>query len=90
VHADALSTMATRDQHAVLTAMVDAFDVNDCYFRMLKPREAATAQRFRWDYQLLGTKGQQQLGAGNAVAVNVAHFFGKRVLAVLTQLEVAA
>ncbi|WP_243061189.1 DNA cytosine methyltransferase [Nocardioides sp. SR21] len=83
VEMDALSTMATHDQHAVLTAMVDAFDVNDCYFRMLKPREAANAQRFSADYRLIGTKGQQQLGAGNAVAVNVAHWLGKRVLAVL-------
>lgn len=87
VDTTALSTVSTREAHAVLTAMTDAFDVDDCYFRMLKPREAANAQRFAPDYQLIGTKGQQQLGAGNAVAVNVAHWLGKRVLTALTSIE---
>jgi len=40
---------------------------------MLKPREAANAQAFPGNYQNLGNGGEQQMQAGNAVAVNVAH-----------------
>lgn len=75
-----ISTMATREAHAVLTATVDSFDVDDCYFRMFKPRESANAQRFIPSYILTGNKGEQQVGAGNAVPVNVAHYLGRRTL----------
>ncbi|MGO5193137.1 DNA cytosine methyltransferase [Bifidobacterium boum] len=71
--ADPLSTMATRDQHGVLTP---AINVEDCYFRMLKPREAANAQAFPRHYIIHGNQGEQQMQAGNAVAVNVAHWLG--------------
>lgn len=76
----ALSTMATRDQHGVLRAAVD---VEDCYFRMLTPREAANAQRFPRSYVIHGNQGEQQMQAGNAVAVNVAHWLGSQVAKVL-------
>lgn len=75
-----LSTMATREQHGVMTAG-ERINVEDCYFRMLTPREAANAQRFPRDYILTGTLGEQQLGAGNAVAVNVAQWIGQQVAA---------
>lgn len=51
----------------------------DCYFRMLSPREAANGQRFPRNYVLTGTLGEQQLGAGNAVPVNVSQMIGQRV-----------
>jgi DNA (cytosine-5)-methyltransferase 1 len=76
----ALSTMATRDQHGVLQAAVD---VDDCYFRMLTPREAANAQRFPREYIIRGNQGEQQMQAGNAVAVNVARWLGAQVAKVL-------
>lgn len=75
-----ISTVATREQHAVLHAEVD---LQDCRFRMLKPRETATAQRFPSHYVILGHKGEQQQQAGNAVAVNVARWIGTRVRSVL-------
>lgn len=75
VTADALSTLATREQHALLQA---AIEVEDCYFRMLKPREAAWAQRFARTYVITGNQGEQQMQAGNAVAVNVAAWLGRR------------
>lgn len=53
----------------------ESFDINDCYFRMLKPREAADARRFTPTYRLLGT---------------VAHRLGRQVLEVLTRSAVAA
>ncbi len=75
-----LSTMTTRDQHGV---MASAVNVEDCLFRMLKPREAANAQRFPRDYIIAGNLGEQQMQAGNAVAVNVAHWLGRQVSAAL-------
>ena len=80
VTADALSTMATRDQHGLLQAAVD---VEDCYFRMLTPREAANAQRFPREYVIHGNQGEQQMQAGNAVAVNVAHWLGQQMAEVI-------
>lgn len=74
--AEPLSTMATRDQHGVLSPAVD---IEDCYFRMLTPREAANAQAFPREYVMHGNQGEQQMQAGNAVPVNVAHFLGARM-----------
>lgn len=71
-----IGTQATREQHGVMRA---APDIDDCYFRMLSPREAANAQRFDRDYVIRGTKGERQMQAGNAVAVNVAHWIGRQV-----------
>jgi DNA (cytosine-5)-methyltransferase 1 len=75
-----LSTQTTREQHAILRPEVD---INDCYFRMLTPREAANAQAFPQDYIIHGNKGEQQMQAGNAVAVNVACWLGLAGAAVL-------
>lgn len=75
-----LSTQATREQHGLLTAQVA---IEDCYFRMLHPRESANAQRFPGDYVIHGNRGEQQMQAGNAVAVNVAQWIGGQVAAAL-------
>ncbi len=77
-----LSTMATHDQHGVLH-VPEPIRVEDCYFRMLKPREAANAQRFDRAYVIHGNLGEQQMQAGNAVAVNVAQWIGRQVAASL-------
>ena len=68
-----VSAQATRSQHGV---MRPAVDINDCHFRMLTPREAANAQAFPRDYIIHGNSGEQQMQAGNAVAVNVAAWLG--------------
>ncbi|SDL15204.1 DNA (cytosine-5)-methyltransferase 1 [Nocardioides sp. YR527] len=75
-----LSTIATHDQHGVLRVEIS---VEDCYFRMLSPREAANAQAFPQTYVITGSKAEQQKQAGNAVAVNVAHWLGRQVARVL-------
>lgn len=72
-----LGTVTTRAQHGVMTA--GSIAVEDCYFRMLSPREAANAQRFPRHYILTGTLGEQQLGAGNAVPCNVSQWVGHQV-----------
>lgn len=68
-----LSAQATHSQHGVMRTAVD---IEDCYFRMLKPREAANAQVFPRDYVIHGNQGEQQMQAGNAVATNVAAWLG--------------
>lgn len=75
-----VSTQATKAQHGILQTAVS---VEDCHFRMFTPRESASCQRFDPDYILTGSKGAQQLGAGNANPVNVAQWLGKAAFAAL-------
>lgn len=60
------------------------FELNDVRFRMLGPSEHLRAQRF-WDgYDTsAANKSETTKGAGNAVAVNVAHWIGAGVREVL-------
>ncbi|MEU7827320.1 DNA cytosine methyltransferase [Catellatospora sp. NPDC049133] len=71
-----LHTMATHDSGALLRPAVA---VEDCYFRMLKPREQLRAQRFPDAYTVRGNVSEQTMQAGNAVSANVAQFLGGRV-----------
>lgn len=79
--ADPLSTVTTKDRHALVTG--DAIAVEDCWFRMVQPREQFSSQRFPREYILRGTKTQQTSQAGNAVPVNVARWVGEHILAAL-------
>ncbi|AIA03427.1 DNA cytosine methyltransferase [Streptomyces noursei] len=78
--AEPLHTLSTRDSAAVLRS---AASVEDCYFRMLQPREQLSAQRFPETYQVVGSKAAQTMQAGNAVSVNVARWIGERLMPVL-------
>ena len=78
---DPFHTMSTVDSAALVGPAVD---IDDCWFRMVQPREQLYAQRFPREYIVHGTKGEQTMQAGNAVAVNVAQWIGERVMAVLT------
>lgn len=75
-----LHTMATRDSSALLQPAVE---VEDCWFRMLKPREQLRAQRFPDSYIVHGNVGEQTMQAGNAVSANVAQWLGERVIAAM-------
>ncbi|MCR8573060.1 DNA cytosine methyltransferase [Streptomyces sp. Isolate_219] len=75
-----LHTLATRDSAAVVRT---APDINDCFFRMLQPREQLSAQRFPMTYEVVGSKAAQTQQAGNAVSVNVARWIGERLKPVL-------
>ncbi|MFE9250140.1 MULTISPECIES: DNA cytosine methyltransferase [Streptomyces] len=75
-----LHTLATRDSAAVVRS---APAIEDCYFRMLQPREQLSAQRFPGTYEVVGSKAAQTKQAGNAVSVNVARWIGERLKAVL-------
>ncbi|MET8677054.1 DNA cytosine methyltransferase [Streptomyces sp. NPDC004647] len=78
--AQPLHTLATRDSAAVVRS---APAIEDCYFRMLQPREQLSAQRFPETYQVVGSKAAQTMQAGNAVSVNVARWLGERLKPVL-------
>lgn len=78
---DPFHTMSTVDSAALVGPAVN---IDDCWFRMVQPREQLLAQRFPRDYIVHGTKGEQTMQAGNAVAVNVAQWVGERVMAVLS------
>lgn len=78
--AEPVHTLATRDSAALVRS---APAVEDCYFRMLKPREQLEGQRFPSDYIVYGTQAEQTMQAGNAVSVNVAAWIGRRLEAVL-------
>ncbi|MGW1801678.1 DNA cytosine methyltransferase [Streptomyces sp. NPDC001984] len=78
--AEPVHTMTTHDSAALLHS---APSVEDCYFRMLKPREQLGAQRFHDRYIVLGTQAEQTMQGGNAVSVNVARHIGERIKAAL-------
>lgn len=79
--AEPLHTLATKDSAAL--ASMDWSDLDDCHFRMLKPREHLRAQRFHDSYIVEGNKGEQTMQAGNAVSVNAAQFIAERLMEVL-------
>lgn len=78
--AEPVHTLSTRDSAALVRS---APAVEDCFFRMLKPREQLEGQRFPRDYIVYGTQAEQTMQAGNAVSVNVAAWIGRRLEAVL-------
>lgn len=59
------STIPTRDSMTLIETRNQPA-VEDCYFRMLQPRETGRAQGFPGDYVILGTKDEQQIQIGNA------------------------
>lgn len=77
-----ISAQTTKQNHGLLRASIA---VEDCYFRMLKPRESANAQAFPRDYIIHGNLGEQQRQAGNAVPVNVSAWLGAASVAVLDE-----
>ncbi|MET9412148.1 DNA cytosine methyltransferase [Streptomyces sp. NPDC002935] len=78
--AEPVHTLSTRDSAALLNT---APAVEDCHFRMLKPREQLGAQRFPDRYVVLGTQAEQTMQGGNAVSVNVARHIGECIKEVL-------
>ncbi len=71
-----LHTVTTVDSAGLLRPAVE---IEDCHYRMIQPREQASAQRFPLDYRITGNQGEQTMQAGNAVAVNAAHWLGARI-----------
>jgi DNA (cytosine-5)-methyltransferase 1 len=78
--AEPLHTVATVESAGLCQPAVD---VDDCYFRMLKPREHLRAQRFPDLYIVKGNQGEQTMQAGNAVSANVAQWLARQLAVVL-------
>ncbi|WP_425833024.1 DNA cytosine methyltransferase [Streptomyces fractus] len=81
-----LHTIATHESAGLVLRTEPApapAEVEDCYFRMLSPREHLRAQRFTDDYEVKGHGGEQTKQAGNAVPANVAQWIASRLLEVL-------
>ncbi len=78
--AEPIHTLSTVDSAGLLST---APAIEDCYFRMVQPREQLLAQRFPTDYIVHGNKGEQTMQAGNAVSCNVAQWLGTRLAAAL-------
>lgn len=76
-----LPTMTTSNTTALLTPTFTDEEMAEIVagsrFRMLGPREHGRAQRFPDSYSVVGNKGAQTKGFGNAVASNVAHWLGR-------------
>jgi DNA (cytosine-5)-methyltransferase 1 len=77
-----ISTVATREQHGLLRSAVA---IEECRYRMLRPREQLRAQRFPDSYVVTGNVGEQTMQAGNAVSANVAQWLGGQLSAALDQ-----
>lgn len=76
-----LPTVSTRESAGVLRPLT--IDPMDCFYRVVRWREHASAQRFPVGYQFTGNIGERTMQAGNAVPCNAAHFIGKRLMGVL-------
>lgn len=61
-----LPTVTTEKRHALI-GFPSEVNAEDCYFRMLNPREIKRAMGFPDDYILLGNQSDQIKQAGNAV-----------------------
>lgn len=77
-----LDTLTVKDRFALVQTGMPS--VEDCYLRMLKPREQFNGQRFPRDYILMGNQGEQTAQAGNAVSCNVAHWVARETAAAIT------
>lgn len=79
--AEPLHALGTKDSAALVEP---AIAVEDCRFRMLKPREHLRAQRFPDSYVVKGNQGEQTMQAGNAVSANVAYWLGRITIEALS------
>lgn len=75
-----LLTLGTHDSAGLCSIEVA---VENCYFRMLQPREHLAGQDFPRDYIVKGNQGEQTMQVGNAVSCNAARWAGERIMAVL-------
>jgi DNA (cytosine-5)-methyltransferase 1 len=79
-------TIATVEQHALVeNPERAAIDIEQCGFRMLEPDELKRGQAFPTEYLLHGTKRQQVMQIGNAVASNCEEVLVERVIACLDE-----
>jgi DNA (cytosine-5)-methyltransferase 1 len=76
-----VATITPVDRHALVQPQ--ELDIEDCYFRMLKPEEIQRGMAFSDDYVVLGTKREKVKQCGNAVTPPVAEWLFERILQAL-------
>lgn len=64
---DAIGTVTCNDRGALVTYPQPQVNVNDCYYRMLKPSEIKLSMAFDHNYIILGSSKDQVKQCGNAV-----------------------
>jgi DNA (cytosine-5)-methyltransferase 1 len=62
---DAIGTQTTKDRHSIVSYQEPKYE--DCFYRMLFPREVQAAMAFESDYIVLGSGKDQVKQLGNAV-----------------------
>lgn len=75
---DELGTVTTNDRSGLIT--YNKPDIEDFYYRMLKPPEIKMAMAFNHDYIILGTGKDQVKQCGNAVTPPVMEWLVKRCI----------
>lgn len=63
-----IRTITAAIPHTVLSAPAPTINIDEVYLRMLEPMESKLAQAFPASYEMVGTRREQQILAGNAVA----------------------
>ncbi len=79
--AEPMATIPTVDHHALVRP--EAANIDDCYFRMLKPPEIGRGQAFADNYIVLGNSRQKVRQYGNAVNPPVATWLFVQVAPIL-------
>ena len=75
-----MGTLPTHDRHQLITSFDRDVEVEDCYFRMLKPDEVKLGMAFDPEYIVLGDSKQQVRQLGNAVTPPVMDFLIDRAI----------
>lgn len=77
---DPAATVTTHDRQALIAPQIE---VEDCFFRMLRPHEIGRAMAFPDDYVVLGNSREQVKQYGNAVTPPVMDFLTGAVMEAL-------
>jgi len=75
---EALGTATTKDRHSLVS--YQAPNIEDCYYRMLKPSEIKLAMAFGAEYVVLGSGKDQVRQLGNAVTPPAMQWLVKQVV----------
>lgn len=74
-----MGTLTAKERHALVEG-AEAIDINDCFFRMLMPREIQLGMAFPADYIVTGTQREQVKQSGQAVTPPVPSWIWQRIV----------
>ena len=73
-----MGALSTKDRHALFNFKTP--DIEDCYYRMLKPHEVQRGMAFEDDYVVLGNSRDKVKQCGNAVTPPVMEWLVRQVI----------